>query len=186
MRIGFMDLEATGLTADGWDQMLCACIAEYKPTGKQPWGKIQTFTLKDYKNKRWCDKELAHNLEKALDKFDIVVSWNGIRFDEPFQRTRLAEYGLHMRPYKRHKDLMFTAKFKLRMSSASLDRVSDFLGVYAKYNCKKTKLDRIQWRKAICGHEASYRYIVRHCQEDVKVLAAVWEELRPLISKIGE
>ena len=186
MRIGFLDLECTGLTADGWDQLLVGCIASYNPTGKKPWGRVQTFTLGDYKNKRWDDKQLGLDIARAANKFDIIVTWNGIRFDEPFHRTRLIEYGVQMKPYNRHKDLMFTAKFKLRMSSASLDRVSDFLGVYEKYNCKKTKLDRIQWRKAICGHEASYRYIVRHCQEDVKVLAAVWEELRPLISKIGE
>jgi uncharacterized protein YprB with RNaseH-like and TPR domain len=185
-----MDIEATGLTADGWDQMLCACVVEYKsidpdgPKGQKPWGKVQTFELKDYKNKRWDDRDLCLNLAKALEKFDVIVSWNGMKFDEPFHRTRMAEWGDKMRPYNRHKDLMYTARFKLRMSSNSLDRVSDFLNVYEKYDCKKTKLDRVQWRKAITGHRPSYDYIIDHCKEDVKVLAAVWEEMRPLISEI--
>ena len=185
MKIAFADIEATGLTADGWDQMLCACIAEYSPEKPdKPWGRVRTFELGDYKNKRWDDESLALDFSNALSEYGIVVGWNSVRYDEPFVRTRLLEYDHHVRGWKRHKDLMYTAKFKLKLCSASLDNVSGFLKVPEKYGVGKTKLDRVHWRKAICGHRPSMDYIITHCREDVKVLACCWQELEPLINEI--
>lgn len=187
MRIALTDGEMTNLDADGWGQLLCACVAEYQTPGKSgraPWCNVRTFTLGDYKGKRWDDKSLALEWSNALTEYDIVVSWNGVKFDEPFLRTRLKEYGLVAAPWKRHKDLMYTARFKLKMSSASLKNVEEFLDIHRKYNVAKTPLVKKCWRMAICGHEESYKRVVQHCQNDVKVLAAVWRELAPWITEI--
>ena len=185
MRFAMADIEATGLTADGWDQCLCACIAEYDPNNpKKPWGKIRTFELENYKSKRWDDRKLCLDFSNALQEYDVVVGWNSIKYDQPFIRTRLLEYNIHTRDWPRHKDALYTARFKLKMCSNTLDNVANFLQIKQKYGAGKTKLERIHWRKAICGHRPSYDYIVHHCQEDVKVTSCVWRELVPLVNEI--
>ena len=132
----------------------------------------------------WEDRNLSKAIFKAVQKYDVVVSWNGIKFDETFLATRLREYGIHSTRWPRHKDLMYTARYKLRVSSASLDNIARLLSIHSKYGVKKTQLDRKRWRKAIRGDKASYNYVVRHCAEDVKVLPAIWEEIKDLVTEI--
>lgn len=191
MRIGFVDLETSGLDADGWNTVLCGCISEYQPPifkegklVKNPWTNIRIFRRERYKDELWDDYFLCRAIIKAVQQYDICVSWNGIKFDQTFLETRLREYGVHGQGWKRHKDALYTARYKLRMSSNTLDNVADFHGVYKKYGVKKTKLDRRRWRMAIRGHHHAYNYVVKHCEEDVKVLACVWEELKDLIGEI--
>lgn len=178
MKIAFMDGEMSNLSAD-FGQLLCACICEYKP-GKPFWTKMRTFQLGNYKDKRWDDKSLAREWRDALEEYDIVASWNGIKFDVPFLNTRLERHGLREVRIAHHKDLMYTARFRLRLSSNSLDNVARFTGVEAS----KNRMDPEQWTKAMGGHRPSYDYILGHCQRDVKVLAQVWEKTKHLITDI--
>ena len=184
MRVVFTDGEMTNLDADGWGQLLCASVAEYGGNPKRPWHRMETFLLKDFKKRRWDDRGLALQWRNRLEAADVIVTWNGIKFDLPFLNTRLRSYGLRETRVKRHKDLMYTARFKLRLSSASLKNVQAFLRIEQRYGCGKTELDKNHWRKAMTGVSASYQYIVRHNIEDVKVLACAWEELKDIAGEI--
>ena len=184
MRIAFVDGEMNNLDADGWGQMLCWSRAEYQPKKDKPWANIKTFELRDYKNRRWDDRGLAVDVRDDLEQFDIVVSWNGIMFDIPFLNTRLRSYGCKEVRLNHHKDLMYTARYKLKLSSASLANVQDYLRIQQKYGTAKTIMDKNHWRKAMCGVRRSYDYIIRHNVEDVKVLAAVWQEIKHLVGEI--
>lgn len=186
LKVAFIDLETTSLDADGWGQLLCGGICDYQPTahGKKPWTNLRVYTLADYKNERWNDKSLAKVLINEIQKYDITVSWNGVRFDEPFLATRLREYGIKSKHWPKHKDLMYTARYKLKMANAKLDNVAEYFNIHDKYGCKKTHLNKKYWRKAIMGHVPSYRYVIKHNEEDIKVLAALWEELKDLIGEI--
>ncbi len=178
MRIAFTDGEMSNLSAD-YGQLLCAALCEYKATTPY-YSNIQLFTLKDYRGKRWDDRSLALEWRNALEEYDIVVTWNGIKFDIPFLNTRLRRWGLREVRIARTKDLLYTARYKLKLSSNSLDSVSRFLGVQAR----KTRLDPERWTMAMEGHEPSYRYILDHCKRDVKVLAQVWEKTKHLVTEI--
>lgn len=191
MKIAFVDLETSGLDADGWNTLLCGVIGEYQPPVwkngklvKPPWANIKTFRREDYPEPLWEDKKLAKSIHKAIQGYDVTVSWNGIKFDQTFLTTRLREYGLSGLNWPRHKDLLYTARYKMRMSSNKLDNVARHLGVFEKYGVKKTELDRKMWRKAVRGDARAYHYVVVHCQEDIKVLAAIWEELKGLVTEI--
>lgn len=191
MRIAFVDLETTGLDADGWNTVLCGCLAEYQAPVwrggtlvKPPWGAIHSFTRDDHHEPLWEDRKLCLAIYRAVQTYDVIITWNGIKFDEPFLTTRLREYGIEAARWPRHKDLLYTARYKLRLSSCSLDNVARHLGIERKYGVCKTQLDRRLWRRAIRGDRRAYRYVVRHCQEDVRVLPAVWEELKSLVSEI--
>lgn len=190
MRIAFTDGEMSNLQAD-FGQLLCACVVECKAltpkqvkAGVKPWTNLRTFQLHDYRSKRWDDKGLAIDWRDALEEYDLIISWNGIKFDLPYLNTRLRRWGARELRSPKHKDLMYTARFKLRLASASLDSVSTFLGIHDKYGIAKTRMEPERWTMAMGGHEASFRYIVTHCQLDVKVLAAVWQETKHLVTDI--
>ena len=178
MRIAFADGEMSNLNAD-FGQLLCACVCEYDTTKPQG-GKIHTFTLHDYEDKRWDDSRLAKAWRDCMEDFDIIVTWNGIRFDVPFLNTRLRHRGMREVRLSHHIDLMYTARFKLRLASATLDHVSSFLGC----KVKKTRMQPDQWGRAMGGHRPSYAYILNHCKLDVRVLAEVYDKTRHLIREI--
>jgi DNA polymerase elongation subunit (family B) len=190
MRIAFTDGEMSNLQAD-FGQLLCACIVEYRPltdkqlkAGQRPWTNLRTMQLHDYAVKRWDDRSLAVEWREAIDEYDVIVTWNGIKFDIPFLNTRLRRWNETEAAPRRHKDLLYTARYKLRLASNSLDSVSTFLNVHEKYGIAKTKMEPERWTMALGGHEPSFRYILDHCQLDVKVLAAVWQETKHLVGEI--
>lgn len=187
MRIAFTDGEMSNLQAD-FGQLLCACLVEYRAPTKSrpsPWTAMRTFTLRDYRGKRYDDKSLAIQWRDAMKEYDIIVTWNGIRFDLPFLNTRLQQWGEKEFVPSIHKDLMYTARYKLRLASSSLESVSNYLDIYDRYAVAKTKMEPRQWVRALGGDEKAYRYILHHCQQDVKVLAAIWQETKRLVTNLG-
>jgi len=186
MRIVFTDGEMSNLSAD-FGQLLCACTVEYNPADrKKPWANLQTFILRDYDNTRWDDKSLAMAWRNSLEDYDIAVTWNGIRFDVPFLETRCRRWSLKSPAIPRHKDLLYTARYKMRLHANKLDDVAEHLQIERKYHVKKTRMEPERWTMALGGHKPSYNYIITHCQNDVKVLACIWEEIKHLVTNIGE
>ena len=179
MKIAFTDGEMSNLAAD-YGQLLCACICEYAP--KKPfYTNLRTFSLHDYKGKRWDDKQLAIEWKNALEEYDIVVTWNGVKFDIPFLNTRLQRWDEQEVRVARHKDLMYTARYKLKLSNAKLDTVARFF----RSPDQKSFLDPERWTMAMGGHKESYDYIIKHCKLDVAVLAWVGEKSKHLVNEIS-
>lgn len=178
MKVAFVDGEMSNLSAD-YGQLLCWCNCLYD-TEKEGPGKVFTYKLHDYSKHRWDDKKLAMQIRDAIESFDLIVSWNGIKFDIPFLNTRLKYWGMKEVKVKRHKDLLYTSRFKLRLSNNKLDTVARYLG------CKveKTSVDPARWTMALGGHKESYNYIIDHCQRDVKVLAEVYAQLKDVMGEV--
>jgi len=145
MRIGFFDGEMSNLNAD-YGQLLCGCICEYQ-VKKPYWFNMRTFQLDNYKGKRWSDESLALEFRDALKEYDLIVSWNGKRFDIPFINTRLEKWERDTFQPKRHLDLLYTSRFKLKLSNNKLDTVSK----YVKAPVHKSFLDPDTWLKAMGG-----------------------------------
>lgn len=178
MNVAFIDGEMSNLSAD-YGQMLCWCVCLYD-TQKEGPGKVKTFTIGNYKHRRWDDKALVEAIRDDIQQYDLIVSWNGIKFDVPFLNTRLKYWGLKEVKVKRHKDLLYTSRYKLRLSNNKLDTVAKYLG------CKvhKTSVDPARWTMALGGHHKSYQYIIDHCQRDVKVLAEVYTHLKDVMGEV--
>src|SRR6266403_1464490 len=110
MRIGLWDIESSSLDAE-YGQLLCAVIGEYRseaPLAPQ----LKVYTLADYENCRWDDRSLACNMRDDLEQFDLVLTYNGARFDLPFLNTRLIETGERGARLRRHKDLLYVMRHK--------------------------------------------------------------------------
>ena len=168
-RIGFLDLECTGLKAN-WDFILSYCLKELD-------GPILGRHVTRKEISSYCfDKKLTEELLADIRKFDRITTYYGQRFDIPFAKSRAEKWGLDFPAYRDlwQTDVYFIAKANLLLHSTRLEHVCNLLGIPAKGH----KLEPEIWQKAQAGHEESLDWIHTHCMEDVTSLEAVWKRLQ--------
>lgn len=160
--VGYFDIETT---FSNEPIVLYAAIADH-------FGEVREFRRgADITN----DRDLVAAYAKALEEYDILVSWNGKLFDIPVIQSRLAYYGLPaLRPHM-HVDLMYyaTGQFN-RLGRKSLQNVSEYFSV----SNQKTPLRIRQWNGAMAGKDEDYDKIAEHCIADVLVLRDVLPHLK--------
>jgi uncharacterized protein YprB with RNaseH-like and TPR domain len=168
LTIGYFDIETTFSTQP---IMLYGAIAD-------AWGNIQQFHKgPDITN----DRDLVDSYARALEGYDILVSWNGKMFDVPVISGRLAYHGL--RPLFRgmHIDAMYYASGNaMRIGRRSLQSVSE----YFNSQNRKSPLSVKIWDAAMAGSEDAYREIQEHCDADVLVLREVFGTLKSQVLNI--
>ena len=191
MIVSTFDIEATSLNAD-WGIPLGfvfkTFILEERPKGNaRPrfLGQHEVFDITmspTWPTRNTDDRWLLKQFTKCWDAADMVVSYNGIRFDEPFILSRLLHNGMKPLVPKFHLDLYRqVTKWKLATSRRSLERVSTFLNTHArKYHCDSTV-----WIKAAGGDKESIESIVhKHCVMDVDTLEEIYYKLLPFINML--
>lgn len=170
--IATFDLECSSLNAD-FGIVLCGVIKPHYPDSK-PVVLRGDLLCENWDTCRSDDKKTVETIANALSAFDILIAHNGLKYDLPFLRTRLAKHGLP--PLKDFKlvDPVQIARNKLRMSNNSLDRITDFLGCNSK-----TTVDGDTWLKAsLDGDRAAMDYIAEHCVEDVYMLEKIVDAVK--------
>lgn len=124
------------------------------------------------------DKELCRTIRSVLADADMLITYNGIKCDVPFIQTRLLHNGFDPLPPIAHKDVYYTAKFKLKLSRNGLINVQQFLNLEEA----KTPVKLYQWMRALTGIKQAQDEILHHCQQDVLVLEEAYMKLRPLMN----
>lgn len=171
--MGYYDIETTDLKAF-MGRVLGISIAD-------AWGNITRRTYRDFAGKTILDDSgLVAWAKEELEKYDIIVSWNGKLFDKPFINARLMQgLQLPVRQDKMHVDLMYYAGGQfMRIGSRKLVNVQKFL----KVPNAKTEISWDDWAKAAAGDEAALEEVMSHCDADVLVLRDVFARLKPLIT----
>lgn len=166
-----LDIESTNLKAD-YGYMLCA---SWKWEGKK---KVHHAVItdtptfkKDPTNDAWIVEQLRPELEKA----DLVVFHYGSRFDYPFLQTRALTHGLMLLPRIKWVDTWRVARDNLKLGSNRLANIAKVLGLE-----EKTALSPPIWIKAMAGDKKSIKYVVDHCDQDVRVLEQVYHKIKGL------
>ena len=174
--MGFLDIETTGLGAD-FGFILGACI---KPANSK---QILTFRIDDsenYEHDLCNDRALVLRIKEAVERFDVIVHYNGQMFDFPFIDTRLAIWGEKRTALLHDIDLLPIVKRKLRLNSNKLDTVATALGL----KHEKTKLEPMVWQRASHGSKPDLDYIMHHCEKDVLVLEEAFIRLKGFVDTI--
>lgn len=187
MRFAVMDLECTHLNSDeGF--LLCGGI---KPLGEPGY----VISLDDCRRgpARMIDKFLALKIRDELEKYDGIITWNGIMFDIPFLNDRLLR--ANQRPLRKmfHIDAMYYARQGMsRLKSSRLDWVAKWFRI----PMSKTSLDITTWvdayqeviawwaTKGNLPFKRAFKYIVEHCHKDLEVTEMVYNRLKPRIRRI--
>ena len=166
--IGYLDIESTGFSAN-IDVMLSWCL---KGRGiKDVAGACIT------REELMSDDQDARIVEQLVDemnKYDVVVTYYGTRFDIPFIRTRALYHGTYFPMYrqKSHKDLYYVVRSKLKLHRSSLMAATEFFGIAGK-----TRIRPEFWQKARWGDEQSLEYIYKHNVADVVILEKLHRRL---------
>lgn len=69
---------------------------------------------------------------RAIEKSDLIISFNGKKFDVPLLKTRALLHGLPPIKFPPHLDLMQEAKRNFRFPSNSMQNISLYLGEHGK------------------------------------------------------
>jgi uncharacterized protein YprB with RNaseH-like and TPR domain len=169
LKMGFLDIEFyPSFNADD-SYILCWAI-------KERGGKTQTDVI----NKKEIfnlslDRRVVGSLVKAMQEYDVLVTYYGTLCDNPFIRTRSFVWGIDFPKWKEllHIDMYFKCKKLFKLSRTSLANTTKLLGIEGK-----TTLDFTYWRKAGLGEPKSLKVLLEHNRGDVEILEQQFERLR--------
>lgn len=123
-------------------------------------------------------KKMVKDAWKLLDEADVVMHFNGARFDIPHLNREFVESGLKPpAPYKQI-DLLQTVKRKFRFPSNKLAYVSEALGLAGKEKHEGYQL----WLKCMAGDDRAWGRMRRYNIQDVRLLEELYEILMPWVS----
>lgn len=169
-KIGFFDIETSNLNAS-FGLILSFAV-------KERGGKvISSVITPEELGTPAQDKRITMEAIEAMDKFDRIVGFYSRKFDIPYIRTRAMAHNVRFFEFreKKHTDIYWWARFKMKMHSNKLGVVAPFLGIEAKNH----QLEGPIWTRALAGHKPSLKYILTHNIEDVHSTEALFERLLP-------
>lgn len=159
-----------------WDQNISPSFVEETQ-------RMLCFGTKWYKkptqvvDERAGRKEMLTALRDQLLEADLVVSWNGAKYDTRMANREFIQEGLTPpAPYK-EVDLMRIVKQRFAFASNKLDFVAQQLGVGRKVDTGGFDL----WRGVMAGDEKSWTKMRKYQKGDVDLLEKLFEVLKPWI-----
>lgn len=116
-------------------------------------------------------------LHNMLDQADIVVTYNGKRFDIPTLYKEFVQHGLNPPAPFHHIDLYQTVKRQFRWASNKLDFVCQQLGLGSKVHHKGQEL----WTDVEAGCPKAQRIMEKYNRGDVILLEKLYKRLLPWV-----
>ena len=178
-KIVFWDTEFTPNLAYVWGLW----EQNVSPSFVQETQRMLCFGAKDYKkpttvvDERVGRVEMLTQLRDRLTDADLVVSWNGAKYDTRMANREFVKEGLTPpAPYK-EVDLMRIVKQRFAFASNKLDFVAQELGVGRKVDTGGFKL----WEGVMAGDEKSWTKMRRYQKQDVELLEKLFEIVKPWI-----
>lgn len=172
---GFFDIETTSLNAS-FGHILTNTVVGIRQEDKPIVRRIDLTST--YKKEPWNDSQLCSLIKSDLEKFDVLVSYNGYRFDIPFINSRAVANKLKILDTRiKHVDLFAVTKHRMILNSSSLDSLLTHLQTEER----KTPLDAELWKRAIAGDKKSMDMIVKHNIQDVLALREAFRELKQFL-----
>lgn len=126
---------------------------------------------------RNSQKVMMQNLHELLTEADVVIHYNGRKFDIPTINKEFVGMGLKPpAPYKQV-DLLETARRQFRFASNKLDYVAKYLGIGQKIKHKGFEL----WKGCMDGDKESWEQMMEYNIQDVVLLERVYDRMLPWI-----
>lgn len=120
---------------------------------------------------------MVHEAHALLSEADVVMHFNGKRFDVPHLNREFLELGLNPpAPYKQI-DLLQVARKQFKFPSNKLAYVSKVLGLEGKTQHEGHEL----WIKCMAGDEKAWRKMRVYNKQDVRLLEQMYDILQPWI-----
>lgn len=122
-------------------------------------------------------KRMIRRIHKLIDEADVVVHYNGSRFDMPTLNRAFIQSELRPpAPYKQV-DLLKTMKSQFRFPSNKLDFIARELGLGEKEKHRGHDL----WIKCMAKDDEAWAEMERYNRQDVILLEQLYDRVRPWI-----
>ena len=122
-------------------------------------------------------KPMLRKIHALLDAADIVVTYNGNKFDIPVLNREFIKHGLlPPSPYKQV-DIYKVVRHVFRFDSNKMDSVLHDLDMGRKLKHKGFAL----WTECMDGDSLAWKKMTRYNMRDVKVLEKLYHRVRPWI-----
>lgn len=122
-------------------------------------------------------KKMLKKIHRLLDQADVVVHYNGTKFDIPTLNKEFVLQELTPpAPYKQV-DLLRTARSQFRFPSNKLDYVAQALGLGAKVKHRGHAL----WVACMSGDKDAWAEMEEYNRRDVVLLEKVYDRLMPWV-----
>ncbi len=122
-------------------------------------------------------EEMTNKIWEILNDTDVVVHYNGEKFDVPTLNKDFLLAGLPPPDPYQQVDLLRTFRRRFRMARNNLDFVSQELGLEAKQSHKGMQL----WRGCMAGNNADWNIMRRYNIQDVRMLEPLYIKVLPWI-----
>jgi uncharacterized protein YprB with RNaseH-like and TPR domain len=171
-RVGFLDIESSGLTAS-FGFMMCYCI-------KRENGSVikRCITPEELRSKT-VDKRLVKQLLEDLKQFDRIVTYYGSRFDIPFIRTRAIKWNLEFPHYESlyHTDCYYIIRHRMKLHSNRLQTACDFFDIPSKGH----KFNPEVWQRCQWGDPKALKFAIVHNVEDVVSTELLYHKVKEFV-----
>jgi len=121
--------------------------------------------------------KLVSTLWELLDEADMLISYNGNKFDIPVANTAMFKAGLMPPNAGKSIDLLAVVRRKFRFASNKLDFISKEMGIEQKKSHEGFEL----WRKCMLGDEEAWKSMVEYNEQDIIVTEQLYDKVRPWI-----
>lgn len=140
LRVLFWDLESSlieGYFFGIWQQNIpVTSIKKHAHLLSNSWafddGEVQGVRLSPDDVRTGNDLHVVVDMIQAIEKADLIVTFNGKKFDVKLLNTRALFWGLPPIKYPKHIDLMQDAKRMFKFPSNSMQNISMYLGLGGK------------------------------------------------------
>ena len=122
-------------------------------------------------------KEMLEGIWELLDEADVVIHYNGTKFDVPTLNREFLIHGMRPPSPFQEIDLYRTAKGRFKLLSNSLAFLAKVLGIEAKLQHKGMDL----WTECMAGEKEAWKMMKAYNIQDVHVLEQAYEKLLPWI-----
>ena len=122
-------------------------------------------------------ENMLEGVYALLDEADVVVHYNGTKFDIPTLNREFLEFGQTPPSPTLEVDILRTVRNRFRFLSNKLDYVAQQLGCGGKIVHKGMDL----WRDYMAGKESAWRTMERYNKRDVVILERVYKKVLPWI-----
>lgn len=183
MRILFLDIETAPNLAYVWglfDQNIAHDQMEessYILCWSAKWyGKPKIYFASGEKKSR---AEVLKPIHALLDQAEIVIHFNGRKFDVPVLNREFVKHGLKPPSPYRQIDLYQVVRRTFRFESNKLAYVTQALGLQGKMHHEGFKL----WVGCMKGDRKAWQTMGEYNRNDVLIMEPLYERLRPWIGR---
>lgn len=120
------------------------------------------------------ERKLVEKLWDLLDEADIVIAHNAKKFDVKRSKAKFIEHGMKPPAPFKVVDTLSISKENFGFTSQKLQYITDIL-------LKGSKLETnfSLWSKVQVGDVSAYEYMEKYCDQDIRELEAVYNEIAP-------